>query len=291
MSQQSSYRGEVQAGSREIVQIMGRAIRKGPHNELSLASMACLANHVDHSLTTSRPVSVEADNEPPALDPNPPVADTTTSPDAMFTLAFHERYSEEYWSVATIPFQVPSYKEERMVLRASADQIIMECRIPSSGRLYIVGAGGIVVHTIDYTIPSVRSKIMDQITRPNTTSGPQIGLVRTEELSLDEFPGYDELPPVRWIQLNPSTDEYVVQIKVLKVKPVDRYRSISRGNYFIYTPTSIVLRPPVAQPAATAEIFAPGDAAVRAMATVVGITTGPEGAKYGNTDINSVRDL
>lgn len=269
----------------QISQVMGRAERKGSHRELP---------------PQSRSVSVEAtdqDEETPALEeaPAPQKDGNISSPDSMFSLAFHERQlsgiSEDYWSVATIPFQVPTYKENRMVLRAPVDQIIRECRIPSTGRLYIIGAGGTVVHTLDYTIPSVRSKIMDQVARPVTTSGPQIGLVRTEELTPDEFPGYDGLPSEQWIQLNPSTDEYVVQVKVLKVKPADIYRSISRGEYFVYTPTSVLLRPPVATPAAAKEATtAPSaESTIRAMATFVGAAAG--GTKYGNSDINSVRDL
>ena len=235
-------------------------------------------------LAGGRAVSVEAE----------PVQEESS---AMFTLAFHERQlggvSEQCWSCAAVPFQIPTQKQDRMVLQANIDGVISECRIPSTGRLYVVGAAGTVVHTIDYTVPSVRSTVMDKIAQPAVNpKGPQIGLVRSEALSTDEFPGYEDLPAERWVQLNKSTETYVVQVKLLKVKPADVYRSISRGEYFVYTPTSILLRPPVKATVAKAE--SPGavpvpDSTVRAKATFMGAEAGA--ARYGNADINSVRNL
>lgn len=287
-----------------IPQASAHVERKGPHGELPPQTPPVPAEATP-AIQQTGVASCEApdadrptarDEETPALEepPAPQKDNVNQPPEIMFSLAFHERQlggiSEDYWSVATVPFQAPTYKENRMVLRAPVDQTIRECRIPSTGRLYIIGAGGTVVHTLDYAVPSVRSKIMDQVARPVATAGPQIGLVRTEELTSDEFPGYDELPSERWIQLNPSTDRYVVQIKVLKMKPVDIYRSISRGEYFVYAPTSIVLRPPVTAPAANA---AAGEAAaestIHTSATFVGAAAGS--TKHGNSDINSVQNL
>ena len=86
------------------------------------------------------------------------------------------------------------------------------------------------------TIPHVSSAVM------SASSG--FGMVRVSAPPLDEFPAYGALEKKKWFQLNPTTDPYTVQLHMVKLPPDDVYRSISRGEYFVYSPVGLVLRPP-----------------------------------------------
>jgi hypothetical protein len=193
----------------------------------------------------------------------------------MFVLAFHERDSRnQCWSSAPIPLQAPSYKEGRLVLNADLSGDISKNRIPSTGRLDVVGAAGAIVHTLDYSIPSA-ARVTDC----------------DREHSLGEFPGYEDLPEEKWFQLNPPTDPYTVQIKAKKMRPVDACRSFNRGEYFVYTPVRIVLRPP----ARSESEHRQASPTSLALATLLGTAPGPKAfAPPGRTDradIELLKDL
>ncbi len=52
---------------------------------------------------------------------------------------------------------------------------------------------------------------------------------------------YDSLPDIKWIQLNPSDNLFIIHVKLQKVNTVLSY-SISRNEYWIYKVVKIVFR-------------------------------------------------
>lgn len=178
---------------------------------------------------------------------------------SMLTLVFYERQltgiSKQHWTTIPILHQVPSLdKDGRAILRAAVDTNIVWDRIPATGRVFIVRPDETVMHVVDYTIPSARSVVMDQTTAQ--MSIPGVGVMRVAA-PVDDFPDYAAMPDEPWFQLNAATDPFVIQIKAKKVAPEDIFRSISRGEYFVYAPTKVFVRarlpvadtPPLSAPA------------------------------------------
>ena len=56
-----------------------------------------------------------------------------------------------------------------------------------------------------------------------------------------EFPGYADLPDEKWVQLNPETDPFVVQLKLRKTPPRDIWKCFSRGDYYVYRIVRVVI--------------------------------------------------
>lgn len=217
----------------------------------------------------------ESDDDTEAGDKLPP---------SMFTVAFHERQikgvSEQPWAMIPVPFQVPSMdsKSGRPILKGSVNAETACFRIPAKGRAYIIGAGATVVHSFDYTIPHVSSTAMPTLPASSGTT-PGFGMMRTGKPALSEFPGYEALEKTKWFQLNPTTDPYTVQVRMTKLPPEDIYRSISRGEYFVYSPIDLALRPPVAMAAVSYPAPAPTPAPTSkfATATLIGATSATAG--------------
>lgn len=168
----------------------------------------------------------------------------------MHTIIFHERQlhgvSENHWTSVDVPYQVPEVQKGRLVLKATVGDAKGD-RIPSTGRIYVKGSKNQVLHTIDYVVPSVRSASLDAANMGKVDISPTrcMGIMRVGKPSLGDFPGYDDLPASKWFQLNPQTDPYVVQVLLEKVAPSDIMRSMSRGEYFVYELSKVVLRPPI----------------------------------------------
>jgi hypothetical protein len=49
-----------------------------------------------------------------------------------------------------------------------------------------------------------------------------------------EFPDYSSHPAELWVQLNQTTDPFVIQLKLTKMPPEDVFRDLAGGAYYIY---------------------------------------------------------
>lgn len=135
-------------------------------------------------------------------------------------------------------------------------------RIPAKGDLTFYFMGSPVLRS-RYgdgvsAIPTVRSATIDADEPPpemKALSGAPIGVCRTtmpstpEEIEAD-FAGYTGLPDEKWVQLNPTTDRFTLQVRLRKMPPVDDHRDLGAGIYYIYGVDSLVVH--VNQKAASA---------------------------------------
>jgi hypothetical protein len=115
-------------------------------------------------------------------------------------------------------------------------------RIPANGEVTLRCKGD-PVHSFEYRgrIPSVRSTNEEVNTLPPdlVAAGLTGGMVRLAgpqgpHAIEAEFPGYDSHPAELWVQLNQTTDPFVIQLKLTKMPPEDVFRDLAGGAYYIY---------------------------------------------------------
>lgn len=51
---------------------------------------------------------------------------------------------------------------------------------------------------------------------------------------------YNDLPDIQWIQLNSRDDLFIIQVKLRKINPTHKYKSLSRGEYWVYKVIKLV---------------------------------------------------
>lgn len=61
------------------------------------------------------------------------------------------------------------------------------------------------------------------------------------EVEESEFKEYIKLKDKCWVTLNPISEPIVIQLKLKKIKPQYLYYSVSRGEYWVYKITKIVI--------------------------------------------------
>ena len=64
-----------------------------------------------------------------------------------------------------------------------------------------------------------------------------------EEIEAD-FAGYTASPATPWVQIGKTSDDFAVQVKLVKVAPIDSERSLALGDYYISPPTRVVVNLP-----------------------------------------------
>jgi len=160
------------------------------------------------------------------------------------------------WTTLTIPPGTkPGVKNTRLTLSATYDEPV---RIPAALHVTLEARSGkssIPVLAFEYPgggIPTVRSKTIDaDVKSPDlvaleAAAGKPVGVCRTvmpstpEEIEAD-FPGYGALPAEKWVQLNTTDDQFVVQLKLQKMAPEDVHRDLGAGVYYIYGVTRLVV--------------------------------------------------
>lgn len=146
--------------------------------------------------------------------------------------------------------------------------------IPSKGVISIAAKSEKQLHyelcsTIIYKIPCIRStkpvkflmnnkltnktlskKSINRMTSGMSVDNAQIWLAERigekETFGLEQHLAngdkYCDLPDIQWIQLNPSDDLFIIQVKLQKVFPVLTYKSLSRNEYWVYKVVKVVLR-------------------------------------------------
>lgn len=210
----------------------------------------------------------EQKRTPKKQSPSPPPSGAegaAASGEPLFSLDVHEikqiGTAADPWVTLPVPAGTSASKKNgRVVLSVvyGAPQ-----RIPARGHYVLKMVGAPVLRFEFGGIPTVRSKTIDTDPMPQEIAamaaefGRPIGLCRTAmpsapaEIEAD-FPGYGALPEEKWVQLNPTTELYVVQLKLRKMAPVDVHRDLGAGLFYVYGVERLVLHvaAPVEIPAA-----------------------------------------
>lgn len=106
--------------------------------------------------------------------------------------------------------------------------------------------GGSVTINNKFTGKKLSKKSINKMTTGMSIDDAQIWLAErineTCEYKSENFLESKDLPNKKWIQLNPSDDLFIIQIKLQKTFPSMVYKSVSRNEYWIYKVIKIVLR-------------------------------------------------
>lgn len=118
-----------------------------------------------------------------------------------------------------------------------------EIPIPARGVVIIemdMGSsnGYITTTTFTYCIPFVTSSKSPDF---KIIEGGILPIPEFREVDESEFKEYNNLKDKCWITLNHTNDPIVIQIRLKKIKPFYLCQSVSRGEYWIYKATKLVL--------------------------------------------------
>jgi hypothetical protein len=150
------------------------------------------------------------------------------------------------WAMLEVPADTPgTVRGNRRVYSHTYDA---PQRVPARGRVSLKQREAPVL-TFDYRtqIPSVRPRGDDSALSASLTAlGLSGGVVRLEQPDAAdeieaEYPGYGLLPRELWVQLNPITEAYVVQLKLARLPPEDISQDFATQTYYVYGVTRFVV--------------------------------------------------
>ncbi len=107
-------------------------------------------------------------------------------------------------------------------------------------------------YTINYHIPCVKSslsiispELTKEIIIQSTRDMNVIQSIQWLETHIDSeekinMMEYNNLPDEQWIQLNSLDDLFIIQVKLRKINPTHKYKSLSRGEYWVYKIVKLV---------------------------------------------------
>ena len=118
-----------------------------------------------------------------------------------------------------------------------------EIPIPARGVVIIemdMGSsnGYITTTTFTYCIPYVTSNKSHDF---EIVEGGILPIPQFREVEESEFKEYNNLKDKYWITLNCTSDPIVIQVQLKKIKPFYLCQSVSRGEYWVYKATKLVL--------------------------------------------------
>ena len=205
--------------------------------------------------------SLKTPSREPQSPPSHPREGASQAQEPLFSLVVHEltrsgpsaHVAAEPWAVLPVCHGAPATRKGgRVVLSAVYDQ---PCRIPAQCRCVLQKEGAPVL-TFDFEqgIPSVRPKASAPEADPQPRAwGDHSGASAAEEV----FQGYGALSPSLWVQLNPTEDPYVVQLRLAKMPPEAHCKDRESGAYYIYGVARLALH--VAQPLSVPQVALKSD--------------------------------
>ncbi len=141
----------------------------------------------------------------------------------------------------TIPLGASAEKTttaEREIYTGKSNGDTAMIPIPTAGVLTVLNNGE-VIQTVSYSnrFEGVRSRAETQPTSVGDITlvpcGPDRSQKPASEIE-DEFAGFGKLPDGKWVQLNPSHDKCVIQLRLKKQVPSDAFRNIWSREYYVY---------------------------------------------------------
>ncbi len=166
----------------------------------------------------------------------------------MYRIKFHELQLRGVGGNAIVEIIIDQNKDDMMRdIKQNRFRFISkydtEIPIPARGVIIIQinmgkSIGYVCMTSFTYCIPHViSSQPFDfEIIEKGVIPVPQF-----REVEESEFKEYNNLKDKQWITLNCINDPIVIQIKLEKIKPFYLFQSVSRGEYWIYKVTKIVL--------------------------------------------------